>query len=471
MLFSSISFLYIFLPLVILLYFSVKKEFRNFILLFASIIFYGMSNVKYLVLLFLVILINYFGSLLVNKAKKNFAQKLILFTTVLLNLSVLIYFKYFNFIIENICFIKGIDFTPINIILPIGISFYIFQSLSYVFDVYAGICRVQRNILKLSLYISSFPQLVAGPIIKYRDIEKQLEHRETNFDNVVIGVKRFIIGLAKKVVIADTIGIIVDKIYMQDPENFSHGIAWLGSFLYSFQIYFDFSGYSDMAIGLGLIFGFKFMENFNYPYISKSITEFWHRWHISLSTWFKNYVYIPMGGNKHGKLRTSLNLFIVFLLTGIWHGANWTFVVWGMWNVFFIILEKFFNIKEFDNKPHLFIINFIRQVVCFVIVSIGFVFFRSDNISYAIKYLGNTFGILKPCADNYVCMWNSYVQNYEYIILAMSILLSIPILRNIWNNKNFFIRIIVNICLLCIFFLSIITLAANTYKPFIYFQF
>ena len=356
MLFSTMTFVYMFLPIVLLLYLVTKKELHNPILLIVSIVFYAWGEPKYLAIMLLTILINYFGAIAINKFQAH--KKPILIATIIGNLAFLIYFKYFNFLIDNCNNLFHANFEPLNIIMPIGISFYTFQALSYVIDVYRGECNVQKDIYKLALYICLFPQLIAGPIVKYHDIAEQIDSREVNFEKVSYGVKRFIIGLSKKMLIANTMGAIADKIFIQDPHTFSHLTAWLGAIAYSFQLYFDFSGYSDMAIGLGAIFGFKFLENFNYPYISKSITEFWRRWHISLSTWFKQYVYISLGGNRVGKLKTLRNLGIVFLLTGIWHGAAWNFVIWGIWHGIFIILEKTLNIKEFEKKYNLSVTTF-----------------------------------------------------------------------------------------------------------------
>ena len=335
MLFSSMTFVFMFLPVVCALYLLCKKELHNPILLMASILFYAWGEPKFLAIMLLTILLNYLGAIYVEKSVN---KKLPLIITIIANLGFLVYFKYFNFILDNINALCHSNIEPLNIIMPIGISFYTFQAVSYVIDVYRGECKAQKDIYKLALYICLFPQLIAGPIVKYHDIENQIDDREVNFDKVTLGVKRFIIGLAKKMLIANTMGAVADKIFMQPADTFSPLTAWVGALSYTMQLYYDFSGYSDMAIGLGLIFGFTFMENFNYPYISKSITEFWRRWHISLSTWFKQYLYIPLGGNRKGKNRTYLNLFIVFLLTGIWHGASWNFVIWGVWNGVFIIL-------------------------------------------------------------------------------------------------------------------------------------
>ena len=469
MLFSSMTFTFIFLPIVALLYFVTNKKLHNAILLIASIIFYAWGEPKYLAIMLFTIIINYCGAIFIEKY--SCWKKPILITTIIANLGFLIYFKYFNFLINNCNSLLHSNIHTLDIVMPIGISFYTFQALSYVIDVFRGECKAQKNIYKLALFICLFPQLIAGPIIKYHDIEEQIDSRTVNFDKVNLGVKRFIIGLSKKMLIANTMGIIADKIFAQDPHNFSHAVAWLGSAAYTLQLYFDFSGYSDMAIGLGLIFGFKFMENFNYPYISKSITEFWRRWHISLSTWFKQYVYITLGGNKNGKLKTIKNLGIVFLLTGIWHGAKWTFVVWGLWHGFFVILEKIFNIKDFENKPHPLWINGLRHLYCILIFSVGWVIFRSDNITYACDYLMNMFCLLHPNTNNFLYNLNYYIDRIEIITFILAILCCIPIFKNIIYAESKTAKTLVNIWLLMLFYLSTITIASSTYNPFLYFRF
>ena len=469
MLFSSMTFVFMFLPIVLVLYLVTKKELHNPILLIASIIFYAWGEPKYLAIMLLTILVNYFGAIAVGKFQNH--RKLSLILTIIANLSFLIYFKYFNFIIENCNCLFHSNIHALKIVMPIGISFYTFQALSYVIDVYRGECKVQKDIYKLALYICLFPQLIAGPIVKYHDVAEQIESREVNFEKVSLGVKRFIIGLSKKMLIANTMGAIADKIFAQSPDTFSHGIAWLGSVAYSFQLFFDFSGYSDMAIGLGLIFGFKFMENFNYPYISKSITEFWRRWHISLSTWFKQYVYISLGGNRAGKLKTLRNLGIVFLLTGIWHGAAWNFVIWGLWHGFFIIVEKLCNIKEFDSKPHSWWVNGLRHIYCILAFVIGWVMFRADNMTYAYRYILNMFGILHVKTQEIAYALPYYVDTWEVIMFVAAILCSIPIFNKMLEVKNKWALAGVNLWLLFLFILSSATIAASTYNPFIYFRF
>ena len=472
MLFSTMTFIFIFLPILCLIYFLSKRKYHNAILLIASLIFYAWGEPKYLAIMVLSIIINWLGAILIDKARQTYNKKALpkiyLLGTITLNLAILIYFKYFNFLINNFnsLFNGHIDF--IEIALPLGISFYTFQALSYVIDVFKQECKVQKNIYKLALFICLFPQLVAGPIVKYHDIEEQINSREINLDKVDEGVKRFIIGLSKKVLIANTMGAIADKIFIQDPYTFSHGIAWIGSIAYSLQLFFDFSGYSDMAIGLGLIFGFRFMENFNYPYISKSVTEFWRRWHISLSTWFKQYVYIPMGGNRNGKTKQLRNLGIVFLLTGIWHGAAWNFVIWGAWHGFFIIMEKISGIDK-DNKSKT--INFFKHIYCIFAFVIGWIIFRSDNIKYACKYLLNMFGLLQIKTEEISFGLSYYIDRFEIIIFIVAILCSIPIFKNILKLKNTISKIVINIWILILFVLSVSTIATDTYNPFIYFRF
>lgn len=467
MLFSTMTFVFMFLPIILVLYLAAKKELHNPILLISSIIFYAWGEPKYLAIMLLTILINWLGAIGVDKFKNH--KKLVLALTIIANLGFLIYFKYFNFLIDNCNNIFHSHIDPLNIVMPIGISFYTFQALSYVVDVYRGDCNVQKDIYKLALYICLFPQLIAGPIVKYHDVAEQIDSREVNFGKVDLGVKRFIIGLSKKMLIANTMGAIADKIFIQSPDTFSPLVAWIGSIAYTFQLYFDFSGYSDMAIGLGLIFGFKFLENFNYPYISKSITEFWRRWHISLSTWFKEYVYIPLGGNRKGKLKTLRNLGIVFLLTGIWHGAAWNFVVWGIWHGFFIIIEKIINIKEFEQKHTQKWVRFLQHIYCIFAFLIGWVMFRSETMSYAWQYIKNMFGLVRVHDISYGMGY--YIDNFEIIIFVCAILCSMPLFNKMLEVENKFGRTLINIWLLILFILSAATIASSTYNPFIYFRF
>ena len=464
MLFSSMTFVFMFLPIVCALYLLSSKRFHNPILLAASIIFYAWGEPKYLAIMLLTILINYAGAIAVEKFNSH--KKFWLISTIVVDLGLLIYFKYFNFIIDNINNLFHAHINALDVIMPIGISFYTFQALSYVIDVFRGDCKAQKDVYKLALYICLFPQLIAGPIVKYHDVAEQIEDREVNFDKVNIGVKRFIIGLSKKMLIANTLGAIADKIFTQPADTFSPLVAWLGSISYTLQLYYDFSGYSDMAIGLGLIFGFQFMENFNYPYISKSITEFWRRWHISLSTWFKQYLYIPLGGNRISKNRTYINLGIVFLLTGVWHGASWNFVFWGLWNGFFIILEKMTGWHNDTDKVPVKILKHIYTIFVFVL---GWVMFRADNMTYAWTYLKNMFGLVPVHDITYTMMY--YVDNVEIVTLLAGILCAMPIFKNMIYVENKAAKLAVNAWLMVLFILSSAAIAASTYNPFIYFRF
>lgn len=466
MLFSSISFIYVFLPAVCFLYLITRKELHNPILLIASIIFYAWGEPRYLAIMLVTIMVNYLGALLIEKYPLK--KKLTLTLTIAANLGFLIYFKYFNFILGNINALLHTNIDFIKVVMPIGISFYTFQAMSYLIDVYRGECKAQKDIYKLALYICLFPQLIAGPIVKYHDVAEQIDSREVNFEKVDIGVKRFIIGLAKKMLIANTMGAIADKIFVQAPDTFTPLIAWIGSFAYSLQLFYDFSGYSDMAIGLGLIFGFRFMENFNYPYISKSITEFWRRWHISLSTWFKQYVYIPLGGNKISPNRTYINLAVVFFLTGLWHGASWNFIFWGLWNGFFIILEKMTGWHKETDKPF---INFLKHIYTIFIFVLGWVMFRADNMHYAAIYLKNMFGLVKVHDIAYAI--NYYGDTVEILTFIIAVICAMPVFSKILEIKQErkILRSIVNIWLIILFILSTAAVAASTYNPFIYFRF
>lgn len=458
------TFVFLFLPIVCGLYFLTPKVARNYILLFASILFYAWGEPKYVAIMLMTIVVNYLGALLIDKYKQH--KKWILIGTILSDLGFLFYFKYFNFVMKNVNFAFGADIPFLDVIMPIGISFYTFQAISYVVDVYRGDVKVQKRLDKLALYICLFPQLIAGPIVKYHDIEDQIDNRQERFDKIVYGVKRFIIGLAKKMLIANTMGAVADKIFAMPVTDFGTGIAWIGAIAYTFQIFYDFSGYSDMAIGLGSIFGFKFLENFNYPYISKSITEFWRRWHISLSTWFKEYLYIPLGGNRVAKSRMYLNLFLVFLATGIWHGAEWTFLVWGLWHGFFIIMEKWTGWHKKEGTLPITITQHIYTILVFIF---GWVLFRAENITYAGQYFKNMLGLVKT---NPVYSINYYIDNIEILTFIVAIICSMPIFRNIvLPITNKYKNIAINTWIIALFVLSASAIAASTYNPFIYFRF
>lgn len=465
MLFSTMTFISVFLPIVCGLYLISKKELHNPILLIASLIFYAWGEPRYLAIMLMTIIITYLGSIAIEKFRY---KRLALSITIIADLAFLIYFKYFNFILENInaLFKTNIDF--IHVIMPVGISFYTFHCISYLVDIYRNEVKAQKDIYKLALYITLFPQLIAGPIVKYHEISEQLDEREVNFEKVKRGVQRFIIGLAKKMLIANVMGTIADKIFMQPPDTFSPLIAWLGAISYTFQIFFDFSGYSDMAIGLCLIFGFVIPENFNFPYISKSITEFWRRWHISLSSWFRQYLYIPLGGNRLGLKRQCINIGIVFILTGFWHGAAWNFIFWGMWNGAFIIFEKITNWHRESSKLW---VNFIKHIYAIFVFVIGWVMFRADSMPQAWEFIKNMFGCIK--VHNIAYNWSYYVGNIEIITFVAAIILSMPIFSKILfiPRERKILRTVVNVWLIILFVVSVAKVAASTYNPFIYFRF
>ena len=462
MLFSSSTFLFCFLPATIGLYYLISRKLRNIVLLLASIFFYAWGEPRYLPVMFTTITISYIGALVIE----HFKWKRVLLTLfILLDLSLLFYFKYTNFFLENLNLIFHKQWS-LKVVLPLGISFYTFQALSYLVDIYRGQVKAQKNYLKIALYICLFPQLIAGPIVKYHDVSNQIDNRKETIDKVYYGIRRFIIGLAKKVLIANTIAKIADQIFALPINEFDAPIAWLGAISYTLQIYYDFSGYSDMAIGLGSIFGFKFLENFNYPYISQSITEFWRRWHMSLSTWFKDYVYIPLGGNRKGKIRTYINLITVFLLTGFWHGASWIFILWGLWNGFFILLEKMtgWAIKEAGLFRR--ILYHVYTILTFII---GWVLFKSETVIKAKDYVSNMAGFTSG-HEVYIKL-PQYLNHFNLIILLIAILCTMPIFKDILNRKNLFVEMVFNIILSVLFVICISELGLNTYNPFIYFRF
>ena len=465
MLFTSISFLYYFLPVLILIYFLTPKKYKNIILLIASLVFYFYGEPKYVFLMIIEIIIAYIGAILIDKYKNQ--SKNILITTLFIHVFLLIIFKYTDFIIQTINDISNANIKLLNIALPIGISFYTFQIISYIIDVYNGKVKVQKSIIKLATYVSLFPQLVAGPIVRYQTVEKELDDRVHSFNNFAYGIRRFTIGLAKKVLIANALGELCSKAFLADEKTIV--FFWIFGVSYMLQLYFDFSAYSDMAIGLGRIFGFHFPENFNYPYISKSITEFWRRWHISLSTWFKDYVYIPLGGNRNGKYKQIRNILIVWLLTGIWHGANWTFLIWGLLFGIILIIEKIFLNKFMEKLP-----SFIRRIYVLFIVMILFIIFNSDNMSVALTNIKGLFGMNgEVFINNYTL---HYLKSYS-LVLIIALLGSTPLIKILIDKlrKNKYLNNIINILepILIVVILFVVTsyLIDNSYNPFLYFRF
>lgn len=464
MVFSSVEFIFFFLPLVCIPYALCKNiKIRNIILITASVLFYAFGEPKAVILMLLSIVFNYGLALLMDKYNRH--KKLFLSISVFINLALLFVYKYTGFFVESINSVFNFNIEVPIIHLPIGISFFTFQAMSYVIDVYRGNTPAQKKLSSILLYISFFPQLIAGPIVKYHDIEKQIDKREINFEKYSSGVKRFLTGLFKKVLIANNAGVVWSMITNMDYQSISVATAWLGAVCYSLQIYFDFSGYSDMAIGLGKMFGFEFLENFNYPYISKSIREFWRRWHISLSTWFKEYLYIPLGGNRKGNVRTYINLIIVFFCTGLWHGANWNFVIWGMWHGFFSVAERL-GLGELLNKDKTGILS--RVYTLFVVV-VGFTIFGIVDFSVLKEYIN----IMIFNGNN--CIIDSeflFVLKNNIVILVIGIVFSTPV-YSFFNNKfeKGILNWVVSLIYIAGFILSAAYIVSSSYNPFLYFRF
>jgi alginate O-acetyltransferase complex protein AlgI len=408
------------------------------------------------------IVINYTFGMLIDKSHENkILAKLLLILAVAGNLGILFYFKYLNFTITTVNSVFHSGFALRDIVMPIGISFFTFQGMSYVIDLYWRKVDVQKNPAKLAFYISFFPQLIAGPIVRYIDIKEQIEKRTVSIEKFAAGMQRLVIGLAKKLIIANTLGEIADMIFDLPVSEIGTATAWLGIICYTFQIFFDFSGYSDIAIGLGKMFGFEFLENFNYPYISKSITEFWRRWHISLSSWFRDYVYIPLGGSRKGNV--YVNLLFVFALVGIWHGANFTFLAWGLWNGLFLCIERFFGIREVKNKRNIPI----RYITTMLIVVVGMVFARSPSMRYALRYIGTMFGFVRPEFEGLTIEF--FLSPKIIIMLCLAAAASTPLLKTAFTSikhKPVVYGLILALLLVCMVFVT-----GSSYNPFIYFRF
>ena len=465
MLFSSISFLYYFLPCVLIIYFVTPTKFKNSILLLSSLLFYFYGEPIYIFLMLGAILSAYIHGILIDKYKNY--KKIFLISSIILSLGMLGLFKYSDFFITNLNNIFQSKIGLLNLTMPIGISFYTFQILSYVYDVYKGKVKVQKNIIKLATYVALFPQLIAGPIVRYSDIEKELSNRKHTFEKISLGIRRFIIGISKKVLIANQLGELC-QVFLQTDEK-SIVFYWIYAISFSLQIYFDFSAYSDMAIGLGKIFGFEFLENFNYPYISKSITEFWRRWHISLGTWFKDYVYIPLGGNRVGKIKLIRNILIVWMLTGLWHGANWTFILWGLLFGILLIIEKLFLLKKLEKTPKI-----IQHIYVLFIVMISFIIFNSNNIEEAIKQTIGLFGANEESIINNYTIY--YLKSY-FVIIFIGIIGATPLLKNLINKlkqkdkTRKIINIFEPITLIALLLFVTAYLVDSSYNPFLYFRF
>lgn len=468
MVFTSPTFLFLFLPIVILIYYYSNCFFKNITILFFSLLFYAWGEGTYVLLMLTSILFNYsFGITLDRINNERFKNQILVFALIF-NLTLLFYFKYIHFFIET--FQIPLDQDTDTIHLPLGISFFTFQSISYIVDVYRKEVAAQKNLINLGLYISLFPQLIAGPIVRYSDINYQLDTRKHSVDKFADGIYRFSLGLFKKVIIANPLGFVADQVFMQEGIETSILTNWIGILCYSFQIYYDFSGYSDMAIGLGKIFGFKFEENFDHPYTAKSIQEFWRKWHISLSTWFRDYLYIPLGGNRVGKYRLYINLFIVFFLTGLWHGASWNFIVWGMLHGVFMALERINGYKIFLEKNNVF-----SRLYTLFIVVISWVFFRAIDLTSALSYIHGMFNF--TTASPTIYQIKSLITNEVIFIFILACIFALPTrkyledkISNTRTKLNPFHILKFGLVFICLL-LSFSKIASSSYNPFIYFRF
>ena len=461
MLFSSLTFLLAFLPLVLVLYYvNNNRVYRNIILLISSLIFYSWGEPRTIIIMIITIIVNYVMAIMIEENEKY--RKLLFIVTCIFNIGILFFFKYFNFFVNDVLMLKNVT---LNIILPIGISFYTFQILSYVIDVYKKEVVAQRSIINLGAYVTMFPQLIAGPIVRYQTIAKELTERKEHVDDIAEGLRRFIIGLGKKIIIANQMAIIADKVYLSIPlHDLNTMFAWIGTIAFALQIYYDFSGYSDMAIGLGKMFGFHFVENFNYPYIATSITDFWRRWHISLSSWFRDYVYIPLGGSRCSKARWMLNIMIVWSLTGLWHGASYNFILWGLYYGVLLMMEKLFFKKYLDK------LKGVNYIITMLIVLVGWVFFNSSSVDQIIYMIRNLFGFNGS--------FSLILLNNQGILYLLPYMLIAIIGMGPWINQ-LFIKIrnntigftIYDIYLVVILVVCLIFLINDSYNPFIYFRF
>ncbi len=466
MVFSTLTFLFAFFPAVCISYYLIpNRAYKNAVLLIFSLLFYSWGEPKYVVLMLASSLIAYIGGVFIDsleRLNKTKSKKAVFTLTVVLLVLSLFIFKYLNFTIDNLNEIFNSSIKIREITLPIGISFYTFQILSYVIDVYRKEISLQKNYFYLTLYVAFFPQLIAGPIVRYQTIEEEINTRRETFDAFVLGMRRFIIGLSKKVIIANNVGTVADIIYNGDVTIYGTQFYWLAAIAYALQIYFDFSGYSDMAIGLGKMFGFNFLENFNYPYISTSITEFWRRWHISLSSWFRDYIYIPLGGNRVKKSRWLFNIFIVWVLTGFWHGAEWNFVMWGLYYAILLVLEKLFLHKLLNKLP-----RFLCWMYTMVVILVGWVIFNLTTPTAIYQALWQMFSF------NYTSTINAVISNtdilYSVFYIPLGIICMLP-----WKNKIYASKIpdlALNAGCLLLLLICVTFIIGSTYNPFIYFRF
>ena len=464
MVFSSLTFLFIYFPITLVVMKLSPLKYRNFCLLVLSLLFYSYGEPKYIIIMLVRCIVDYFNGYMVDKYRDNkrIAKRFVIFSIVF-NLGLLGFFKYYDFLVSILNSIGINIFSPLNISLPIGISFYTFQTMSYPIDVYRNDAKVQKNLVNFSCYVTMFFQLIAGPIVRYKDIAAQLDHRIENENGFYNGIKRFVCGLAKKVILANNMGLIFEQINSLNNENISLLLAWLGIICFALQIYFDFSGYSDMAIGLASMFGFDLLENFNYPYIASSITDFWRRWHISLSSWFRDYVYIPLGGNRKGLYRQCINIMIVWLLTGLWHGASFNFILWGLYYGLILIFEKVIGLKILKRIPAVF-----RHIYDLALILIGWVIFNFTDFDMMINYFGLMFN--NPVIIDNISL---YFIRDNIVLIIISIIACLPVRLSRLNpfviNKKFeylMPLIILGTLIICVAFIC-----ESSYNPFLYFRF
>ncbi len=473
MIFSSLLFLFRFLPAVLICYYIVPRPVRNLVLFLFSLLFYAWGEPVYIVLMMISILVSYTGGIVVDRMKcagRPGAAKTALIVSSVISLSLLGFFKYADFAISTVNSITGAGLELLQIALPIGISFYTFQTMSYTIDVYRGEAAVQKNLISFGAYVVMFPQLIAGPIVQYKTIDEQLRSRHETAEEFAQGIHRFMLGLGKRVLLANNAGVLWDSIQSMTVSEVPALTAWMGLAAYTFQLYFDFSAYSDMAIGLGHMFGFRFLENFNYPYISKSITEFWRRWHISLSTWFRDYVYIPLGGNRVNRLRHVRNILVVWLLTGFWHGASWNFVIWGIYYGALLLVEKFILGKYLKRLPAVF-----QHIYCMFFVMIGWNLFVFDDMGAGMAFLRALFG---GYGQGFLNRETIYLLYNNAVLLILLILGSTTLPKRIGagicavlEKHDVIMTVVRNVFYAGIFFLSVAWLVDASYNPFLYFRF
>ncbi len=464
MVFSSLLFLFVYLPVVLAIYYIVPRRWRNFWLFVANLVFYGWGEPVYILLMLFSICINYFSGILIDRHRADARRaKRILVADIVVNLAMLGFFKYYDLFASTLSTIPGVSIPALHLALPIGISFYTFQTMSYPIDIYRGDAKVQRSFISFGTFVALFPQLIAGPIVRYKDIAEQLDFRAGGVEQFSAGVRRFTVGLAKKVLIANNIGALWDIYAAKPSAELTVLGSWLGILAFSLQIYFDFSGYSDMAIGLGRMLGFEFLENFNYPYISKSATEFWRRWHISLGTWFRDYVYIPLGGNRKGPRQQIFNLLVVWALTGFWHGANWTFLCWGLYYAVFLIIEKLFLLKRLEKVPVLATVYTLLVAVC------GWVLFDLPSIGAAAAYYRAMFGFAGAGAWSPADLF--YLRDYA-IVLIVCVLACLPTGKRLYDRLSDRVKAWATpVMIALVLILSTAYLVNATYNPFLYFRF